>query len=198
VERRIAYLKVLGYGEDFLTFWAVTRKLGEILSQLKDDTDPEECTVFYRPSFGRRGGAKRSEFGEFDASIITPKMVYLFESKRDRSKASFLNNVLKLEDVQTQRHQIFRWYHENWKGENWKEFAQKHAQEFRAKFRKNIAGERSLLSQNLMTVLGKTRGRKLINVLLFLHRKEPQKIETTFKVVKIKYEPADGEYIELT
>jgi hypothetical protein len=125
-------------------------------------------------------------------------MVYLVESKWDGSKASFPNNVLKLEDVQTQRHQIFRWYHENWKGENWKEFAQKHAQEFRAKFRKNIAGERSLLSQNLMTVLGKTRGRKLINVLLFLHRKEPPKIETTFKVVKIKYEPADGEYIKLT
>lgn len=191
-------MKVLGYGEDFLTFWAVTKKLGEILSQLKDDTDPEECTVFYRPSFGRRGGVKRSEFGEFDASIITPKMVYLVESKWDGSKASFPNNVLKLNDVQIHRHQIFSWYHENWKGENWKEFAQKHAREFRAKFRKNIAGEHSLVSQNLMTVLGKTRGRKLINVLLFLHRKEPPKIETTFKVVKIKYEPADGEYIELT
>ena len=66
-------MKILGYGEDFLTFWAVSRKLAEILSQLNDDANPEDCEVFYRPSFGRRAGKNRSEFGEFDAIIITPK-----------------------------------------------------------------------------------------------------------------------------
>lgn len=106
--------------------------------------------------------------------------------------------MLKLENVQTRRHEIFRWYHENWKGEKWSEFVQKHAEEFKEKFGKNISGEHSLLSQNLMTVLNKTRGRKLIDILLFLHRKEPPRIQTNFEVVKIKYEPADGEYIELT
>lgn len=190
-------LKVLGYGEDFLTFWAITRKLDEILKQLNDATSPEECIVFYRPSFGRRGGTKRSEFGEFDALIVTPQTAYLVESKWDGSEASFPNNILKLHKVQTRRHQIFRWYHENWKEEKWSEFAQKHAQEFKARFGKSIPKEDSLLSRNLRTILKYTRGRTLVDVLLFLHRKKPPKIQTSFKVVKIKYEPTDGEYIRL-
>ena len=73
-------MKILGYGEDFLTFWAVSRNLGEILRQLKDDTNTDDCVVFYRPSFGRRGGTRRAEFGEFDALIITSKTAYLVES----------------------------------------------------------------------------------------------------------------------
>jgi len=191
-------LKVLGYGEDFLTFWAVTKKLGEILHQLEDNTDAEECTVFYRPSFGRRGGTKRAEFGEFDAIIVTPQTAYLVESKWDGSNASFPNNVLELGDIQTRRHEIFEWYHKNWREEDWKEFVRKCTHEFREKFKINIAPEGSLLSQNLMTVLKWTRGRKLVNVLLFLHKGEIPKIETSFKVVTIKYKLADGEYIELT
>jgi len=191
-------LKVLGYGEDFLTFWAISRNLGEILSQLKDDTDSEECTVFYRPSFGRRGGTGRAEFGEFDAIVITPEIAYLVESKWDRSDASFPNNVLRLEDVQIRRHEIFRWYHENWKGGSWKVFVQKHSREYKRNFEKNIAPLGSLLSQNLMTVLNRTRGRKLVDVLIFFHRGELPKIETSFKVVTIEYRLTDGEYIELT
>lgn len=136
--RNRIFLKVLGYGEDFLTFWAITRKLDEILHQLNDDTSPEECMVFYRPSFGRRGGTKCSEFGEFDALIVTPQTAYLIESKWDGSEASFPNNVLKLHDIQTKRHQIFKWYHENWEEEKWSEFAQKHAKEFKAKFGKTF------------------------------------------------------------
>jgi len=191
-------LKILGYGEDFLTFWAIIKKLGEIFDQLKDQTDPEECTVFYRPSFGRRGGIGRAEFGEFDTMIVTPDTAYLVESKWDGSNASWPNNVLKLGDIQIRRHEIFRWYHENWKGENWKGFARKYASEFRGKFQKKIAPEGSSLTQNLMTVLGNTRGRKLVDVLLFFHRRKLPRIETHFKIVTIKYEPVDGEYIELT
>jgi hypothetical protein len=191
------FVKVLGYGEDFLTFWAINRKLDEILGQLNDDTDPEECTVFYRPSFGRRAGTKRAEFGEFDAIITTPKTTYLVESKWDGSNASFPNNVLKLGDIQICRHEIFRWYHENWKGESWKEFVQKHDEEFRKKFYKNIAPVNSLLSKNLMTVLKQTQDKELIDVLLFFHTKKPPKIETSFKEVTLKYKLADGEYTEL-
>jgi len=191
-------LKILGYGEDFLTFWAVSRNLGEILRQLKDDTNTDDCVVFYRPSFGRRGGTRRAEFGEFDALIITSKTAYLVESKWDGSNASFPNNTLELEDVQTRRHEIFRWYHENWKEEKWKDFVQKHAHEFRRKFGKNIPRENSLLCQNLITVLNRTRGKKLVDVLLFLHRrKELPRIKTNFRVVTIKYKQAEGEYIEL-
>lgn len=105
--------------------------------------------------------------------------------------------MLALENVQIRRHEIFRWYYENWKQEDWKEFVRKHAQEFKEKFGKNIASEGSLLSKNLMTVLKEMRGRKLVDVLLFLHRREPPKIQTTFRVVTIKYEPTDREYIEL-
>jgi hypothetical protein len=192
-------LKVLGYGEDFLTFWAVSKKLNEILNQLNDDTDPDECIIFYRPSFGRKGGTKRAEFGEFDALVITPKTAYLVESKWDGSSASFPDNMLELRDVQTRRHEIFRWYHESWKGEKWKDFVSKYADEFRRKFRKNIPREDSLLCQNLITVLSKTQGRKLVDVLLFLHRKkELPRIKTNFKVVTIMYKLAEGEYIELT
>ena len=86
-------MKILGYGEDFLTFWAITKRLNEILSQLKDKTDPEKCTVIYRPSFGRRGGLRRSEFGEFDTIIVTPEKAYLVESKWDGSSASFQKNT---------------------------------------------------------------------------------------------------------
>lgn len=46
-----------------------------------------------------------------------------------------------------------------------------------------------------MTVLKHTCGKRLVDVLLFLHRKKPPKIETSFEVVKIKYKPTDGEYI---
>jgi len=193
-------LKVLGYGEDFLTFWAVSsnKKLSVILSRLKDDSNPEKCTIFYRPSFGRRGGKGRSEFGEFDAIMITPKAVYLVESKWDGSNASFPNNELKLGDVQVRRHEIFRWYHENWKEEDWKEFARKHSPEFRTKFEKSIPSEGSLLSKNLRTILRRTRGKKLVNVLLFFHRREPPNIKTDFEVVRIQYELSDGEFIELT
>jgi predicted nucleic acid-binding Zn ribbon protein len=188
-------LKVFGYGEDALTFWAVTKKLDEVLRQLNDYSDPKECIVFYRPSFGRRGGEKRSEFGEFDAIIITPQTVYLVESKWDGGKTSFPNNILKLDDVQIRRHEIFRWYYENWKGEDWAEFTQKHHHAIRGK---RIPSGESLLSQNLKTVLEEARRRKLVDILLFLHKNEPPKIQTTFQVVKIKYKPTKGEYIEMT
>jgi hypothetical protein len=83
--------------------------------------------------------------------------------------------------------------------EKWKDFVQKYADEFRRKFKKSIPREDSLLRRNLITVLKRTHGKKLVDVLLFLHRKkELPRIKTNFKVVKIEYELADGEYIELT
>jgi len=39
-------LKILGYGEDFLTLWAITKRPNEILSQLKDKTDPENARSY--------------------------------------------------------------------------------------------------------------------------------------------------------
>lgn len=195
IPQRIA--KLLGIGCTQVRY-VDYREGGKVKDLIYEDkTDPQNCTVIYRPSFGRRGGLRRAEFGEFDAIIVTPQIAYLIESKWDGSKASFPNNVLKLEDVQTRRHEIFRWYHESWKGESWSEFVKKHAQEFKETFGKNIAREDSLLSNNLKTTLKQMQGRKLVNVLLFLYRRETPKIQTNFKVVTIKYEPTNEEYIEL-
>ena len=50
-------MKVLGYGEDALTLWALQNRLIQILDFLDDPSGPPECKVFFRPSFGRRGGS---------------------------------------------------------------------------------------------------------------------------------------------
>jgi len=92
---------------------------------------------------------------------------------------------------------VFRWYHASWQGEKWKEFVRKYAAQFTARFGKSIAPEGSLLSRNLMTVLNKTRGKELVDVLLFLHTRELPAIETDFRIVTVRYEPAEGEYVEL-
>ena len=61
--------KLLGYGEDFLTLWALEEQLAAILSKFEDHTPASDCLAFYRPSFGRSGGENSAEFGEFDAII---------------------------------------------------------------------------------------------------------------------------------
>ena len=71
--------RIMVYGEDGLTLKYTREKLGEILVKLGDDSHPEDCTVFYRPSFGK------GQYGEFDAIISTTKKAYLVESKWDGS-----------------------------------------------------------------------------------------------------------------
>lgn len=182
--------RVIGYGEDFLTFWAVTERLDLILKQLKDNTNPGDCQVFFRPSFGRK------EYGEFDAIIVTLKTAYLVESKWDKSDIP--NNVLKLDKKQVRRHEILKWYHRNWSGEDWDKFAKEYNARFRERFPgKYIPLSKDLLGHNPQTVLTSIRGRELKNVLLFFHRGELPEIVTTFEVVKIEYKPTRGNYIEL-
>ena len=196
--------RFLGYGEDALTLWAVTERLDFILKELGDDSDPANCTVFYRPSFGRE-----SLYGEFDAIIITPKTAYLVESKWDGS-----GDLSKgLEEHQIRRHEILEWYHDNWKGEvgeDWNEFARVNNSAFKEKFTyfvgekekrveksKFIPSSDTILGQNLQTVLKTIIGKNLENVLLYLHRGKPINIDTDFKIVKIEYETTYGNYIEL-
>ncbi|MFA6548918.1 MAG: hypothetical protein WCT39_03180 [Candidatus Margulisiibacteriota bacterium] len=68
---------VFGYGEDSLTLWALKNKLNEILAGLGVDVKFSECHILYRPSFGRgqRG------CGEPDFMLLTPKKIYIGESK---------------------------------------------------------------------------------------------------------------------
>jgi len=188
--------RLLGYGEDALTLWAVTERLDLILEELGDDSDPTDCTVFYRPSFGRR-----RFYGEFDAIIVAPKTAYLVESKWDKSKMP--NNLLTLDDEQALRHEIIKWYHLNWRGGDWGKFAEENDSKFREGFpgkyipSSKDGGEVPLLAQNLQKVLNYIRGRELKDILIFFHRGEIPKIETDFEVVKIEYEPTHGNYIEL-
>jgi len=77
-------MPILGYGEDALTLHAVMRDLPSIFHHLGDDSDPEKALVFCRPSFGRGSsapvGTPRSEFGECDAIIGTPRAVYVVDT----------------------------------------------------------------------------------------------------------------------
>lgn len=185
-----ALTTLFGYGEDALTLWAVTEKIDLILKQL-DDPEPEFCTVFYRPSFGR------DQYGEFDAIIITAGKAYLVESKWDGSGGT----SIKLEEHQILRHEILEWYHDNWKGEKgekWDVFARLNNPSFKEKFKsKYIPSSNTILSQNLQTVLNLMIDKDIENVLLYLHKGKPIDIDTDFKIVEIEYEPIYGNYIKL-
>ena len=95
--------KILGYGEDALTLWYLTRQLPAFLEKMKKEdgcqATPEQCLLLYRPSLGRGGKC----YGEFDAIVATPKTAYLIESKWVQS-----GNEHKLKGEQGKRHQIFR------------------------------------------------------------------------------------------
>ena len=82
--------KWYAYGEDPLPYWALRIRLDVILSQLRDASDPNATTVFYRPSFGRGGNdtidTPRAEFGKFDAIIATSR--HTAHNKRIRQNLS--------------------------------------------------------------------------------------------------------------
>ena len=59
--------KILGYGEDALTLWALKHRTSDILESFQDQTTPSDCLIFYRPSFGRHSKEGSAVFGEFDA-----------------------------------------------------------------------------------------------------------------------------------
>ena len=80
-QTEVQIMQILGYGEDALTLWAMKNKLDVILEALNDSSDPSTCQVFFRPSFGRSGGDKSPQFGEFDFIILSQNGLYLGESK---------------------------------------------------------------------------------------------------------------------
>ena len=163
-----------------------------MLVKFRDDSHSEDCTVFYRPSFGR------SQYGEFDTIIITPKKAYLVESKWDGS-----GDLSKgLEEHQIRRHEILRWYHKKWKGEeseDWDVFARNQNQKFKEKFDgKYIPASPTILSQNLQTILKELEGREIEDVLLIFYKDEPADVEQEgFTTINIKYESTLGLYTKL-
>jgi len=167
--------RLIGYGEDALTYWAITSKLDEILRTLGDKSYPSATVILYRPSFGRRGSTisqttdkeqLNAEFGEFDAILGTQQAVYLIESKWD-SPSRTRDYPITLNRVQSRRHEIMRWYLETWrasKPKDWKTFIARQETTFQTSFQGNrMAPADSRLAQNLEFVL-----RTLANMVLTL------------------------------
>lgn len=194
-------MEILAYGEDALTLWAIKNKLSAILHTLRDPSTPSKCQVFFRPSFGRSGGEHSSQFGEFDFIILSEHYLYLGESKWDKSSEHIQEGVLDLRSEQTLRHDIFRFYIEEWAfGDysSWRDFVREGKTTLQRRgIQKPVAPEGSLLASNLQTVLDIIRQHyatppNVRNVLLYLHRGVnikhlPQKADRDFAVVPLDY-----------
>ena len=203
------------YGEDGLTLKYTKEKLGEILQQLEDDSNPTDCTVFFRPSLGRG----RHGYGEPDAIIISREKAYIVEVKWDGGRELIgerKQSPVKLKDEQTRRHDIIRWYSDNLNfcevpvGEEWDRFAEKYKPEFEREFefitkkgkkaKKSIPPSGSITSTNLRTLFGEIGNKKIEDVLLIFYRysdKQPEVEQEGFTPVFVKYDPTLGLYTEL-
>jgi hypothetical protein len=141
----------------------------------EEQANPNRAVVYYRPSFGRRGGSGRSEFGEFDAIVSTERAIYLVETKWTGSTEWKKDGSVKLKDNQLARHQIFQWYLEEWQdgaSGQWASFAtDERRSKFQTKFGKTMPTERpATLVRNLEFILQKLGGggKKIQNILLLV------------------------------
>jgi len=195
-------MEFIGYGEDALTFWALTHRLGDMLNTFGDNTLQESCTIFFRPSFGRHGGLRSSEFGEFDFILITDQAVYLGESKWHRSSEEIVDGKLHLRREQIERHEIMAWYIEEWlKGDfdNWSDFFDKEGGKIRkGELLKPLPPVGKLLSENLIKLLEeirhrfKNRSAKIYNVLLYFYAGDeaiilPKDSNGNFTIINLDY-----------
>jgi len=197
--------EILGYGEDAFTIRALKRRTSEILKKLHDQTDPSDCLIFFRPSFGRRAGKGRAEFGEFDAIVASPQNIYLIESKWDKSSEN-KNDKIKLAEAQIRRHKIFSWYLENWDRQKYSNSWGGFESDFQSNFAKRcpdrkMAPTGSRLAKDLEFVLNKLQEHckgflceyKPRNVLLYFYGKKSTEIRKVaagdlhFEVVNINY-----------
>lgn len=204
-------VKLFGYGEDFLTLWVLNEHIETILKKFKDDTASSDCLVFYRPSFGRRGGANSPEFGEFDAILASRENIYLIESKWD-NLGNTSKSDLVLREEQILRHKIFSWYVLHWNKKyinEWETFVDDNKRdfEFNGKPMVSIKHDRKcLLAMNIEFVLSKLiehcPQRNIKNVLLFFFRRDssraPSNVDKNFTLISIDYSrEMQGNYIEL-
>jgi len=135
-------MKILGYGEDALTLWALQNRLPQILD---DPSGLPECKIFYRPSFGRRGGPSSSQFGEFDFIILTKTCIYLGESKWDRSPELSNAGSVELRPEQVLRHRVFTFYVREWafgQYDSWDKFLDRQKKFAREEINKPLAPPR--------------------------------------------------------
>lgn len=194
-------MEMIAYGEDALTLWALKEKLHEILTRpnINDNSRLSDCQIIYRPSFGRRGGNKSSQFGEFDFILLSSNRIYLGESKWDNSQ-EIRNGELHLRDEQILRHSVMGCYIESFlthRTNEWDELIEYIKEEFSKKgIQKPIAPKNSLLRENLQTILSqiskKYEGKpEVANLLLYFFRKDrsdkPSKVDEGFLLAPIDY-----------
>ncbi len=205
-------MQVLGYGEDALTLWAIKNKLDVILRATSDSSATSTCQVFFRPSFGRRGGDNSPQFGEFDFIILSENRLHLGESKWARSSEKLKDGVLELRAEQKLRHRIFKFYVEQWAfGDysSWQEFTDKAQAKLQLRdIAKPLAPENSLLASNLQAVLEVIKKHytsmpSIGNVLLYLYdgttvEQLPQEASEDFELALIDYsEDTFGHFIRI-
>ncbi|MFI5331015.1 MAG: hypothetical protein ACHQ2F_08270 [Desulfobaccales bacterium] len=205
-------MKFYGYGEDALTLWALKMKLSEILEPFGDYSPASDCKIFFRPSFGRRGGKNSSQFGEFDFLILARECLYLGESKWDQSSELINDTLIDLRPEQLLRHDLFKFYIHEWafgQYSEWGEFVQAASPRALEHFQKPLAYN-SLLEKNLKTVMDIIRSHfhqhepQIHNVLLYLYGSSEEKPPAKevkdrhdFKVVQIRYMSDQGNYISI-
>jgi len=147
---------IVAYGEDGLTLWAMGNRLAEILHTLGDSSPEPSCKIYYRPSFGRKGGHRSAQFGEFDFILLSGGRVYLGESKWDRSPEA-KNGELMLRKEQTIRHAVMKCYIESWfetEGREWAEVKAKTVSLLTTRgIEKPVAPRGSRLETNLVDFL---------------------------------------------
>jgi len=176
--------KIVGYGEDAFTLWALKQHTSKILEQFGDKTALSDCIIFYRPSFGRHSKESSSVFGEFDAIVASKESIYLVESKWD-NLTKFHNHEFVLREEQILRHKIFSWYLTHWNKKytnDWQTFINEHQYNFKFKD-KTIAPKNSLLATNLEFILNKLQAHcrrflseaNIKNILLFFYNAEKSK-----------------------
>jgi len=168
--------EIYGYGEDALTYWAFTQRLPLILKVLGDDPHTRDATLFFRPSFGRRGrstrGGRAATFGEFDAILATPLAIYLIEAKWSRS-GEVMKPTLELRPEQVRRHRVLRWYLERWREsptDTWDAFRSANLSAFEEVFEDlTIPSSRTTLASSLAFVLSKlnSQGETIEDVILY-------------------------------
>ena len=205
--------RILGYGEDAFTLWALKHHIVDILESFQDQTSPYDCLIFYRPSFGRSGGERSAEFGEFDAILVSSENIYLVESKWD-NLSRFKNDEITIREEQELRHHIFSWYITHWHkkySKDWKSFMNEQMDDFQKKFpEKRIAPANSILAGNLQFILDSLQKccknfsseHNIKNVLLFFHNGElttpPTKTSRNFNLVSFDYsQETMGNFITL-
>lgn len=188
---------IIGYSEDALTYHVLTKRLDEVLELFegKDRSNPSECALFYRPSFGR--GGSKNNIGEFDAILATPRCMYLIESKMPHDEV-FRKG--RLRPCQERRYEITNWLAQRWtEGQDIETFYADNWREFEDKFEgRNLPEPNTGVLKRVCQVLDFAQeisadgNIRTVNVMLIFHRADehvkPLDIPG-FTVIPIRYKP---------